>query len=172
MHMPDIIHLDRGRNFKSMLLKQSLHAFEIPKTHTTAYHPEGDGIVEKFNRSLLQLLQTYVDTESGWEKHLPIALYAYRTATHASTGVSPHILMFGRQPHSAVFKASCEFQPMSYQFYLHDKLAKLKDFVESQLVMSSASQKMFYDYKSQLRSFNVNDNVWLSIPTAGKLDPK
>ena len=105
-------------------------------------------------------------------KHLPLALYAYHTATHASTGVSPHILMFGRQPHSAVFEASCGFKPMSYQSHPRSKLAKLRDFVKSQLVMSLASQKMLYDYKSQLRSFNVNDNVWLSIPTADKLDPK
>ena len=144
MGMPDIVHSDQGRNFESMLLKQSLDAFGISKTHTTAYHPEGDGMVERFNRSLLQLLRTYVDTESDWEKHLLLVLYAYRTATHASTDVSPHILMFGRQPHSAVFEAPCGFEPMSYQFHLRDKLVKLRDFVESQLIMSSASQKMSY----------------------------
>ena len=55
-------------------------------------------MVEKLNCSLLQLLHTYVKTESDWEKHLPLALYAYHMAIHASTGVSPHTLMFGRQP--------------------------------------------------------------------------
>ena len=63
MRMPDIIHSDQGRNFESALLKESLDAFGISKSHTTAYHPEGDGMVEWFNRSLLQLLRTYVDTE-------------------------------------------------------------------------------------------------------------
>ena len=172
MGMPDIIHSDQGRNFESALLKQSLDAFGISKSHTTAYHPEGDGMVERFNRSLLQLLRTYVDTESDWEKHLPLALYAYRTAIHASTGVSPHNLMFGREPHSAVFQPSCGFEPTSYQFHLRDKLAKLQDLVESNLVLSATNQKMFYDRKAQPRTFNVDDTVWLSIPTAGKLDPR
>ena len=103
MGMPDAVHSDQGRNFESAILKQSLYAFGISKSHTTAYHPEGDGMVERFNRSLLQLLRTYVETESDWEKHLPLALYAYRTVVHASTRVSPHILMFGRSPHSPVF---------------------------------------------------------------------
>ena len=143
MGMPDIVHSDQGRNFESAILKQSLDAFGISKSHTTAYHPEGDGMVERFNRSLLQLLRTYVDTEFDWEKHLPLALYAYRTAIHASTGVSPHSLMFGREPHSAVFQPSYGFDPTSYQFYLRDKLAKLQDLVESNLVTSAANQKMF-----------------------------
>ena len=139
--MPDAVHWDQGRNFESAILKQSLNAFGISKSHTTAYHPKGDGMVERFNCSLLQLLRTYIETESDWEKHLPLALYAYCTAVHASTGVSPHILMFGRPPHSPVFQSPCSFNPTSYQFHLCDNLAKLQDFVESNLVTSSANQK-------------------------------
>jgi len=81
---------------------------------TTAYHPEGDGMVERFNRSLLQLLRVYVDTQSNWERHLPLALYAYRTAVYASTGTSPHSLMFGRPPHSPLFDSCCSFDSTSY----------------------------------------------------------
>ena len=59
MRMPDIVHADQGHNFESAILKQSLDAFGISKSHTTAYHPEGDGMVERFNHSLLQLSHTY-----------------------------------------------------------------------------------------------------------------
>ena len=51
-------------------------------------------------------------------------------------------------------------------------MAELKDFVESKLSSAAAEQKRFYDRSSVQRSFKVNDPVWLSIPTAGKLDPK
>ena len=98
MGLPDIVHSDQGQNFESTVLKQTLDAFGILKSHTTAYHPQGDGLVERFNRSLLQLLRVYIDKHSDWEQHLPLALYAYRTAIHSSTGVSPHMLMFGREP--------------------------------------------------------------------------
>ena len=82
---PSIVHSDQGRNFESAILAQTLEAFGITKSRTTAYHPQGDGMVECFNRSLLQLLRTYVDKQEEWEKCLPLVLYAYRTATHAST---------------------------------------------------------------------------------------
>ena len=53
---PDILHSDQGKNFESTILLQTLEAFGITKSHTTAYHPAGDGLVERFNRSLLQML--------------------------------------------------------------------------------------------------------------------
>ena len=53
----------RGWNFESTLLAETLKAFGVKKTHTTAYHLQGDGMVEWFNRSLLQLLRTYVDKQ-------------------------------------------------------------------------------------------------------------
>ena len=170
--MPQIVHSDQGRNFESTILKQSLEAFGISKSHTTAYHPEGDGMVERFNRTLLQLLQIYVEQESEWEEHLPLALYAYCTAVHTATGMSPYVLMFGRQPQMTVFETPRAFDPTTYQFHLRAKLAKLKDFVESKLVSSAAEQKMFHDRRACVRSFQVDDNVWLSLPCAGKLDPK
>ena len=60
MGMPNAVHSDQGCNFESTILKQSLDAFGISKSHTTTYHPEGDGMVKRFNRSLFQLLCTYV----------------------------------------------------------------------------------------------------------------
>ena len=96
--LPKILHSDEGINLESTLLKQTLEAFGIRKTHTMAYHPQGDGKVERFNRSLLQLLCTYIDKEEEWEQYLSLVLYAYRSAKHSSTGVSPFLLMFGRQP--------------------------------------------------------------------------
>ena len=56
--MPKIL---QGQNFESTILRQTLNAFGIVKSHTTAYHPQGDGMVERFNRSLLQLLRSYVE---------------------------------------------------------------------------------------------------------------
>ena len=96
--IPEIIHSDQGANFESTIIGQTLEAFGVKKSHTTPYHPEGDGMVERFNRTLLQLLRTYVEKKEEWEKYLPLALFAYRTAVHSSTGVTPFKLMYGREP--------------------------------------------------------------------------
>ena len=96
--IPEVLHSDQGRNFESQLFLDVLIAFEIQKSCITAYHPQGDGMVERFNRSLLQLLRCYNETEDDWEEFLPLIWYAYRTAVHSSMRVSPFQLMFGRSP--------------------------------------------------------------------------
>ena len=48
--------------------------------------------------ALLQLLHSYTEQQEEWERYLPFVLFAYRTAVHTSTGVSPFEMMFGRPP--------------------------------------------------------------------------
>ena len=98
MGLPRIIHSDQGRNFESPILNQTLQAFGITKSHTTAYHPQGDGMVKHLNRSILQLLRAYVTKETDWEHYLPLIMYAYRTTVRSSTQVSPFRLIFGQHP--------------------------------------------------------------------------
>jgi len=129
-------------------------------------------MVERLNRSLLQLLRVYVDTQEEWERYLPLVLFAYRTAVHASTGVSPFTLMFGRPPQITDLSIPTAFDSGSYQAQLQAKLAELQDFVESQATQAASKQKCTYDQHSTSRSFRAGDPVWLSIPTAGKLDPR
>lgn len=171
--IPEVLHSDQGQNFESTILKETLQAFGIAKSRTTAYHPQGDGMVERLNRSLLQLLRLYVDKQpADWERYLPLVLYAYRTAVHSSTGVSPFQLMFGRQPKSSDFDHQLAFDVSSYQGHLQAKIAELRDLVETNLAEAAAHQKTTYDKHSIGRTFKVGDLVWLSVPTAGKLDPR
>ena len=74
--LPEIIHSDQGRAFERLLLHQTIEAFGIKKSCTSAYHPQGDGMVERFNRSRLQMLRTYM-LKDDWERHLKWALFVY-----------------------------------------------------------------------------------------------
>ena len=170
--IPDILHSDQGKNFESTILRQTLDAFGITKSRTTAYHPAGDGLVERFNRSLLQMLRAYVLHQNDWEQYLPLVLYAYRTAVHTSTGVSPFELMFGRCAHKPSLPSKVAHDVTSYQHQLQAKLSQLMDFVEAHNTQASSRQKQYFDQHTRARSFVVGDPVWLSIPTAGKLDPR
>ena len=64
--LPEIVHSDQGRAFESIILRQTLEAFGTKETHTTPYHTQGNGMVERFNWSLLELLRTYVEKEEDW----------------------------------------------------------------------------------------------------------
>lgn len=68
----------------------------------------------------------YVSSEGDWESYLSLVLYAYHTASHLTTGVSPFWLMFGRDPKQVTFPQVNLFDPSAY---LLAKLAKLQDLV-------------------------------------------
>ena len=169
---PQVLHSDQGRNFESSILAQTLEAFGVSKSRTTAYHPQGDGMVERFNRTLLQLLRSYVEKQSDWEHYLPLVLYAYRTSIHSSTGSSPFMLMYGRLPILTPFSQSPTFDAVSYPAHLRAKMAELKDFVDTNLAAVASHQKASYDQHTSSPNFSVGDSVWLSVPTAGKIDPR
>ena len=79
--------------------------------------------------------------------------------------------MYGRSPEKSPFPTSTAYDPSSYQSQLQARLAKLRDFVETHLTEAAHRQRNSVGHKTQTRLFNVGDPVWLSIPTAGKLDP-
>ena len=119
------------------------------------------------------MLRTYVTKETDWEQYLPLIMYAYQTTVHSSTQVSPPFrLMFGRQPQFNSFPGHDVSDPTSYQKELQAKLAKLQNMVETNIVQVASSQKSGYDYGSCVRTFEVDDPVWLLIPCQDKLSSK
>ena len=129
-------------------------------------------MVERLNRSILQMLRTYVTKECDWERYLPLIMYAYRTTPHSSTQLSPFKLMFGRHAQFNSFPAHTASDPSSYEKELQLKLAKLRDLVETNIVQAATYQKTGYDQQTKHRTFKANDPVWLLIPRQGKLSSK
>lgn len=80
--------------------------------------------------------------------------------------------MFGRCAHKPPLSTRSARDVTSYQDQLRAKLANLYDFVEVNNVEASNHQKHQFDKNAQSQTFIQGDPVWLSIPTAGKLDPK
>ena len=71
----------------------------LRKVNTTAYHPQGDGLVERFNRTLTEMLSKTVEKNGkNWDDKLPYVLFAYRTSVQESTRESPFHLLYGRDP--------------------------------------------------------------------------
>ena len=71
---------------------------EIKKTHTSVRNPKGNGQAEKFNRTLTRMIKAYLKGEQeDCDLNLGCLAAAYRASPHASTGLSPNMMMLGRE---------------------------------------------------------------------------
>ena len=96
--VPYIIHTDQGANFESNIFKELFQLLNIKKTRTSPYHPQCDGLVERINRTLIELLALNVaNPTENWDLNLGIVLIAYQSAVQSSTGFTPHFMLFGRK---------------------------------------------------------------------------
>ena len=90
---------DQGSSFKSNLVEALCSLFQINKIYSSTYYPQGDGIAERFMRSLnnsLSILSRHHPYD--WNKYVQGIAFAYNTSVHASTGETPFKLNTGRVP--------------------------------------------------------------------------
>ena len=150
---PTRIHSDQGRNFESETIKCLCELAGVSKSRTTPYHPQGNGTVERFNRTLLGMLGTLdPDEKKDWKKYVPSLTHAYNATRHDSTGFSPFYLMFGRHPRLPVDLAfrhkEIECDKGSYPEFVSD-LKKRLEFAYGLAVEKSKEAK-----SKQAKTFN------------------
>eukprot|EP00731_Ephydatia_muelleri_P015652 Em0009g76a len=126
---PDVLHTDQGRNFESALFKEVCLLLGVHKTRTTPYHPQSDGLVERFNRTLLDLLSIAArEDEQNWDLCIPTVMLAYRTSVQESTGCTPYFLLFGREarlPVDVMFGLPPSVTPQPVHQYSKDLRVRL-----------------------------------------------
>ncbi len=81
------------------MMQRVLAAMETNHQTTTAYHPQANGLVERLNHTLADMLSMYVSKDhKDWDSTLPFVRFAYNTSRQETTGRSPFYLMHGRNP--------------------------------------------------------------------------
>lgn len=95
--IPEEILTDQGTNFTSALLGELYKLIGVRALRTSPYHPQTDGLVERFNRTLKSMLRKVLKGEKrSWDRMLPYVLFAYREVPQATLGFSPFELLYGR----------------------------------------------------------------------------
>ena len=94
--VPASITTDRGAQFQGSTWKQLMRTWGIKSHHTAAYHPEANGLVERFHRRLKEsILALGHDAPNDWYWQLPCSLLAIRTTLKPDVGAAPCELVFG-----------------------------------------------------------------------------
>jgi transposase InsO family protein len=139
--VPERIHSDQGAQFESNLMQELCALWGTDKSHTTPYHPEGNGVVERGNRDLGDSLRSLLleADEQEWDLLLPQIMRSIRASPHHTTGETANYMMFGRElrlPDQLIYGKSVE-RPTTREAYavqLQERLTKVHDTLRQQQI--------------------------------------
>ena len=141
--MPRVILSDNGPQFVSEFWKQLFLLLETSIRLTSSYHPQSNGGQEKFNKTLIEALRTYVShRQDNWDECLLCFEFAYNNSVNPSTGMSPFILSYAQSPRA------------SWQFL--DTYVALDEFVPAE---TCEAQKGSGAQLASYLGLDINNNV-------------
>ena len=95
---PMTFQSDNGTAFVGELTKELMRRSQVAQAHSTTYHPQTNGLVERQNRTLVSMLRVYCSRYmTDWDRYLPQVMGAYKSTQHSTTGVSPHMMLIGHE---------------------------------------------------------------------------
>ena len=108
---PESPQSDQGRNFEAKIFTNLTKLLQLGETRTTAFHPHSNAVIERTNRTLLNIVaKTTEKNQRNWSELLPYIMLPYRTSVHESIGYTPYFLLFG---HEATLPIDLQFLPPS-----------------------------------------------------------
>lgn len=164
--IPERLHSDQGRDFESAVIKDLCQLLGIKKTRTTPYHPRGNP-VERFNRTLLQMLGTLQEEDkTKWREFVQPLVHAYNCTKNDTTGFFPYQLMFGRQP-SLPIDVAFGIKPegekrishVEYVKKLQESLQKSYKIAVEYSKKTALRNKQRYDLKMRESTLQAGDRV-------------
>ena len=175
MGVPAEILTDQGSNFTSQLLKEVYRIMKIEPIRTSPYHPQTDGLVERFNSTLKSMLKKIAkDDPTEWDRWLPYLLFAYREVPNESTGFAPFELLFGRHVRGRldILRESWEAESkssesaVSYVLKMRERISQTMEIAQTNLARAQDRQKKWYERNARVREFSEGYEVLILLPTS------
>ena len=176
--LPERIHTDQGAQFESKLMAELCALWGIAKSRTTPYHPQANGIVERGNRDLGDMLRTLLlrRSEDDWDLLLPYIMRSVRASAHQTTAETPNFLMLGREvrlPEHLLYGPEAE-KSTSREQYAMDLQKRLD---VAHCLLREKQQNIRTADRQEEPSFKKGQLVWLknkrfSKGKSQKLQPK
>ncbi len=165
---PARIHHDQGREFENSLFRRLTQYSSIARSRTTPYHPQGNGQLERFNRTLLEMLKSLPDNlKTNWKDHVNKVVHAYNCTQHEVTGFSPFYLLYGRSPRLPVdiifgLEDDVPVQGKNYEQFIdswHETMKQAYDLVTERMRQSVEKSQGHYNLKAHYTVLKPGDRV-------------
>ena len=177
---PKILVSDRGSHFLNEAIEELTKLFQINHRKTTPYHPQTNGLAERVNQTLVQILRkTVVDSKRDWDSKLTAALWAYRTTYKVTTRMTPFALMYGLE---AILPIEFEIPSLRLAIgerldtteSLKNRLIELEALTENRLLASQHMEvtqrrrKVAFDKSNKVRV--LKPGMWVMVQDARRLE--
>ncbi|UYV65945.1 hypothetical protein LAZ67_3005963, partial [Cordylochernes scorpioides] len=175
---PKFLISDRGSQFTSNLMKEVMKMCKVKHCFTTSYHPQTNGLTERLNRTLINMISMYVNTDQkNWDEILPFITHAYNTTIQETTGYSPFFLLFGREPMSLLDDENIptDSNMDDYDEYIENylnKIARTRQVVINNTEKTQERMKRNYDKKHNEKIYEPGHlvAVWTPVRKIGKCE--
>ncbi|GFS88206.1 retrovirus-related Pol polyprotein from transposon 412 [Trichonephila clavipes] len=175
--IPEVIVMDNATNFTASLMQEFLKILGACPRFSTPYHPKGNGLIERWNQTLKNMLHHIIREEGrSWHRHIPFLLWGYREVPNAITGTPPFLLMYERDPNRplSILKSiwtGNTLLPLNMKGLVESYLKKLKEKLEvathkAKLTsdVQQGSYAKYYNRQKKHREFAPGDQLLVLIP--------
>ncbi|PIK61895.1 hypothetical protein BSL78_01226 [Apostichopus japonicus] len=156
---PRKLYHDQGREFENKLFSKLQEHADIKHSRTTPYHPQGNGQVERMNRTLLSMLRFQSEkTRKNWTDSLQQCVHAYNCTRCETTEYAPYFMMFGRSAKRTLHRnllLPCDSLPLEEPQLVSGKTKKSQNLTESEGESSDSDWDVPIYVASQMPADNV-----------------
>ena len=165
---PITFQSDNDKGFVGDLTKELLERSQVAQVHSTTYHPQTNGLVERQNRTLVSMLRVYCSRYmDDWDRQLPQVMGSYKSTEHSTTGISPHMMLTGHEKALPLtfFYPEYEGKRTTPQMYVRDAISRqqeLNDLCRRNTQQAQFRQKRRFGKRTaDAKTYSVGDYVWV-----------
>ncbi|XP_063971781.1 uncharacterized protein LOC135159725 [Lytechinus pictus] len=174
--IPKEMLTDQGAQFTSDLMKEVSKLLSIRHFTTSPYHPAANGLVERFNGTLKQMLKRMcAENPKDWDRYITPLLFAVRESPQESMGFSPFELLYGRKVRGPLdilkelwtgeVETAETKSTYHYILDLRNRIDETCRNAHAQLQKSSDRYARYYNQKARHRELQAGDKALLLLPT-------
>ena len=174
--LPKEIQSDQGSCFTSHLMKQLCNELGVELIHSSAYHPQSQGALERFHQTLKSMLRKFSEEHSSdWDLGLPLVMFAAREVPNESLGFSPFELLFTHEVKGPMKLISDTWRGcrddsnlIKSMSVLRGQLREAWRLAGETLKRTQTNMKTWYDKNTRNRTFQPGEEILLFSPIPGQ----